>query len=173
MATSVERAPDRAPGRGEDGRSAARVELACLELRGRVVGIELVHVREIVRAEALVPLPFAPRLIEGVMELRGGVVPVVDLGRALDGEPLAPARGQRVAVVEVEGVRFGLRADAAVDVLSVDASRVEPTPALAAQAGYGAVTGIVRREGAPPVLILSLGHLLASVERSGGGEAQP
>ena len=55
----------------------------------------------------------------------------------------------------------------------MDACRVEPTPALAAQAGYGAVTGIVRREGAPPVLILSLGHLLASVERSGGGEAQP
>jgi purine-binding chemotaxis protein CheW len=150
-----------------------RVELACLGLRGRVLGIELAYVREIVRAEALVPLPFAPRLVEGVMELRGGVVPVVDLGRALDGEVLVPARSQRVALVEVGGVRFGLRAEAATDVLSVDASCVEPTPALAAQAGYGAVTGIVRREGEPPVLILSLEHLLASVERSGAEEARP
>ena len=164
MATPAERAP---------AASGGRVELACLELRGRVVAIELAHVREIVRAEALVPLPFAPRLIEGVMELRSGVVPVVDLGRALDGEPLAPARGQRVALVEVEGVRFGLRAEAALDVLSLDASQVEPTPALAAQAGYGAVTGIVRREGGPPVLILSLEHLLASIERSGVEESRP
>ena len=150
-----------------------RVGLACLALRGRVVAIELHQVREIVRAEVLVKLPFAPALIEGVMELRGGVVPVVDLGRALDGEPLAPARGQRVALVEVQGLRFGLRADAALDVVSVDASQVEPTPALATQSGYGAVTGIVRREGAPPALILSLEHLLATIERSSVGEARP
>ena len=159
--------PDRPPA-GE-----SRVELACLELRGRVVAIELRQVREIVRAGELVPLPFAPRLIEGIMELRDGVVPVVDLGRVLDGEPLAPAPGQRVALVEVEGLRFGLRADAAVDVLSVDASQVDPAPALATQAGYTAVRGIVRREGQPPALILSLEHLLASVERAAGEEARP
>jgi purine-binding chemotaxis protein CheW len=154
-------------------RGERRVGLACLALRGRVVAIELHQVREIVRAEALVKLPFAPSLIEGVMELRGGVVPVVDLGRALDGEPLAPARGQRVALVEVQGLRFGLRADAALDVVSVDAAQVEPTPALATQAGYGAVTGIVRREGGPPALILSLEHLLATIERSSAEETQP
>jgi purine-binding chemotaxis protein CheW len=150
-----------------------RIGLACLALRGRVVAIELHQVREIVRAGTLVPLPSAPRLIEGVMELRDGVVPVVDLGRALDGEPLAPAPGQRVALVEVGGLRFGLRADAALDVLSVDAAQVEPLPALATQAGYGAVRGIVRRPGEPPALILSLEHLLASVERAGGEEARP
>jgi purine-binding chemotaxis protein CheW len=173
LAPAAERAPDAGDGR-RPARAEARVELACLELRGRVVAIELAYVREIVRAEALVPLPHAPRLIEGVMELRGGgVVPVVDLGRALDGEPLAPARGQRVALVEVEGLRFGLRVEAAVDVLAVDASQVEPTPALATQAGYTAVRGIVRREGKPPALILCLEHLLASLERPGVEEARP
>ncbi len=154
-------------------RDERRVELACVELRGRVYAIEVAQVREIVRAEALVKLPHAPRLIEGVMDLRGSVVPVVDLGHALEGEPLAVAPGQRIALVEVQGLRFGLRAEAALEVISVDASEVEATPALATQAGYSAVRGVVRREGRPPALLLSLEHLLASVERSGGEEGSP
>jgi chemotaxis signal transduction protein len=61
---------------------------------------------------------------------------------------------------------LGLRVDAAVDVISVEVGSVDQPPALATQAGYEAVRAVVRRADAPPVLVLSLAHLLESVYRS-------
>lgn len=61
---------------------------------------------------------------------------------------------------------LGLRVDAAVDVISVEARDVDDPPALATQAGYDTVRAVVRRADAAPVLVLSLEHLLESVYRS-------
>jgi purine-binding chemotaxis protein CheW len=143
------------------------VELACLEVRGQSFGVDVQQVREIVRASAITPLPRAPRLVEGVIDLRGAIVPVVDLGRALGGDPVGGDEGARIAIVEVDGLVFGLRAGAASDVLPVAAADVQSPPALVTQAGYEAVRAVVRRRGAGPVLVLSLEHLLESVYRSG------
>jgi purine-binding chemotaxis protein CheW len=143
------------------------VELACLELRGQVYGVDVHQVREIVRGQQVTPLPKAPGLIEGVIDLRGVVVPVVDLGRALGGDVLEESLGGRIAILELDGLRFGLRVEAAVDVLSLPADAVQATPELASQAGYEAVRAVVRREDDAPVLVLSLEDLLESIYRSG------
>jgi purine-binding chemotaxis protein CheW len=143
------------------------VELACLEVRGQSFGVDVQQVREIVRASAITPLPRAPRLVEGVIDLRGAIIPVVDLGRALGGDPIGEDEGARIAIVEVDGLVFGLRAGAASDVLPLAATDVQSPPALVTQAGYEAVRAVVRRRGASPVLVLSLEHLLENVYRSG------
>jgi len=143
-----------------------RVELACFEVRGQLFGIDVQQIREIVRSQVVTPLPKAPGLIEGVIDLRGTIVPVIDLGRALCGEPIGEGTRARIAIVEVEGMVFGLRVDAAADVLAVAGRDVDAPPALVAQAGYDAVRAVVRREGAGPALVLSLEHLLESVYRS-------
>lgn len=150
------------------------LELACLEAGGRLYGVEVMQIREIVRSQEVTPLPRAPRLIEGVIDLRGAVVPVIDLGRALHGEPVADGPSTRIVVLEVDGMVLGLRVEAAVDIASLDAGTVKETPALASQAGYDAVRAIARRPDAPPVLVLSLEHLLEAVYRSalsGAGDA--
>lgn len=147
------------------------VDLACFEIRGRVYGIDVLQIREIVRSHALTPLPCAPALIEGVVDLRGAVIPVVDLGRALGDEAVAEGHGTRIAVLEVDEMVFGLRVEAAVDVLSVGAATVDEPPRLATHAGYDAVRAVVRRSDAPPVLVLSLEHLLESVYRSARSDA--
>jgi purine-binding chemotaxis protein CheW len=144
-----------------------RVELACLEVRGQRYGVDVQQVREIVRSQALTPLPKAPTLVEGVIDLRGVIVPVVDLGRALGGAPVGDGPGARIAIVEVDGLAFGLRADAASDVLAVMGSDVQSPPALVAQTGYDAVRAVVRRQGQAPVLVLALESVLESVYRSG------
>ena len=102
---------------------------------GAQYGLEVAQIREIVRSQELTPLPKAPALIEGVIDLRGSVIPVIDLCRALHGEPSddlasAPHRDPRGG----RGWRSGLRVDAAVDVLWVDAASVE-APAGARRAG--------------------------------------
>jgi purine-binding chemotaxis protein CheW len=149
------------------GGDESRIELACLEVRGQLYGIDVQQVREIVRSQALTELPRAPTLVEGVIDLRGTIVPVVDLGRALGGAPVGAAPRARIAIVEVEGLAFGLRTDAACDVLAIDGSDVQSPPALVAQSGYDIVKAVIRREGAGPVLVLALEDVLERVFRSG------
>lgn len=146
--------------------TGATVELACFELRGRLYGVDVMQIREIVRAQEVTPLPRAPELIEGVVDLRGAVIPVVDLGRALGGAPVSEGPGTRIAVLEVDDMAIGLRVEAAVDVLSVGSDSLLEPPALAAQAGYDVVRAVVRRSDGPPLLVLSIEHLLESLYRS-------
>jgi purine-binding chemotaxis protein CheW len=131
-----------------------------------VYGIDVLQIREIVWPQEVTPLPRAPELIAGVIDLRGVVIPVIDLGHALCGERGEEGPETRIAVLDVEGMVLGLRVDAAVDVISVESRSVDRPPALATQAGYEAVRAVLRRADAPPVLVLSLEHLLESVYRS-------
>jgi purine-binding chemotaxis protein CheW len=147
-------------------RDDLRIELACFELEGTLYAVEVGQVLEIVRCPHLVPLPFAPALIEGVVDLRGVVLPIVDLGRALGGRPSSDPERARIAVLRVDDLVFGLRVTAALDVLALPASQVESLPRLAVQAGYEALRAVVRRPGQPPVLVLSLDALLERVYRS-------
>ena len=143
-----------------------QVTLGCFEIAGRVFAIDVTCVREVVRWQPVTPLPKAPPLIEGVIDLRGAVVPVVDLGRALGNEAIEVNNRTRIAVAEVEGLVLGLIVDAAVEVLQVNVTAMEDPPSLATQAGYDATRAIVRRPNAEPILVLSLEHLLESIYRS-------
>lgn len=141
------------------------VTLGTFRVGAATYALDVSQVREVVRWEPVTPLPKAPRLIEGVVDLRGVVVPVVDLGRALGGEPVQGGSDARIAIVEIDGLVVGLAVDEAVEVVSVDVSALEDPPALATQAGYDATRAVVRREDAP-ILVLSLEHVLESVYRS-------
>jgi purine-binding chemotaxis protein CheW len=144
----------------------SRVTLAAFRVGNAVYALDVAHVREVVRWQNITPLPKAPRLIEGVIDLRGAVVPVVDLGRVLGAAAVTVGTGARIAIVVEGGLVMGLAVDAALEVMSVDATELEDPPALAIQAGYDAARAVVRRPGAAPVLLLSLEHILESVYRS-------
>lgn len=151
------------------------MNLACFLVGGNVYAVEVPYLREIVHCQAVTPLPKAPLLIEGVIDLRGAVVPVVDLGRVLGSESVKQDERARIAVVEVEGLVFGMRVEVATHVLSVEAARLEEPPALATQSGYDAVRAVLRREDEVPVLVLSMDHVLEAIYRSAlsGTEASP
>jgi chemotaxis signal transduction protein len=91
---------------------------------------------------------------------------VVDLGRALGGDPVKPGTRSRIAVAEVEGLVLGLAVDAAIEVLPVNVTAMEDPPGLATQAGYDTTRAVVRRADADPILVLSPEHLLESIYRS-------
>ena len=145
---------------------APDVELACFQLGEVTLAIDVAQLREVARCPAITPLPRAPSLIEGVVDLRGRVIPVVDLGRALLGQAVAPDPLARVAVLECNGLVLGLRVGTAADVVKLPGAALEPPPTLATQAGYGAVRAVVRREGAPPALVISVEHLLERIAGS-------
>ena len=148
------------------------LELACFEIGGNVYGVDVLQIREIVRAQEVTSLPKAPELIEGVIELRGQVIPVVDLGRILGGTPTNPSPAARIAVLEVDDMVIGLRVQLAVDVISATPASIASPPALATNAGYDVVRALVKRTDAPSVLVLSTDHLLEAVYRSAALEPE-
>jgi len=145
---------------------ASTVNLACFEVKGQIYALEVAYVREIVRIQEITPLPNAPALIEGVIDLRGAVIPVLDLSRVLNRGRGDDGMHARIVVLEIDGLVIGLWVDAATDVLGLEVNRLEDVPDLASHAGYDAVRHVVRREGEAPVMVLSLETLVESVYRS-------
>ncbi|MBW2494617.1 MAG: purine-binding chemotaxis protein CheW [Deltaproteobacteria bacterium] len=146
--------------------SGNEVTLGCFEVGGRTIAIDVANVREVVRWQPVTPLPKSPALIEGVVDLRGTLVPVVDLGRALDESRVVPTTGTRIVVAETDGLVVGLMVDSAVEVLQVSATSMEDPPPLATHAGYDAARAVVRRPDSEPIVVLSLEALLEAVYRS-------
>lgn len=144
----------------------SEINLACFEAAGKQYALDVAFVREIVRNQPITPLPNAPELIEGVVELRGGVVPVLNLGRVLGDASSALDDHSRIVVLDHDGLVLGLCVGAATDVLSIDPVLLEDVPELASQAGYDAVRAVVRRPDLPPVMVLSLESILENVYRS-------
>ena len=144
-------------------RSEARGLLGCFEVAGRVVAIDVAQLREIVRYAEPTALPGAPEEVEGVIDLRGALVPVVDLGRALGLERARPGRRTRIAVAEVEGLVVGLVVDAALEILAAPAASLGDPPPLA---GGAATRAVVRRASGPMVAVLALEVVLEGVLRA-------
>ncbi len=142
------------------------VTIGCFDVGGRHYGIDVSQIREVFRWEAATPLPQAPALIEGVIDLRGSMIPVVDLGRVLDVGPVKGSDQARIVLTEVDGMIIGFSVDAAIEVLSVPGAQLLDPPSLAIQSGYETTRGVVRREGEAPVLVVSLESLIENVYRS-------
>jgi purine-binding chemotaxis protein CheW len=93
-------------------------------------GINILRVQEIIRAQLLTRVPNSPDFMEGVMNLRGKIIPVIALRKRFGMETVAPDKHNRIVVVEVEGSVLGFTVDAVSEVLRIPAARVEPPPRL-------------------------------------------
>ena len=149
-----------------ESNAGSHITLACFEVAGGCYALDVTALREVVRWQTITPLPRAPELIEGVIDLRGAIVPVIDLARLLRDERVTVGTRARIAIAEVDGLVVGLAVDAATEVVSAEASALCDPPALASQAGYDAVRAVLRRKNAPPILVVALDHVLECVYRS-------
>src|SRR5436853_2558833 len=93
-------------------------------------GVPITSLHEIVRVTEITSVPDAPDYIEGVINLRGKIVSVIDLRKRFGEKQKAADRKNRILVVESEGKLMGLIVDAASDVLKIPAEDVEPPPAV-------------------------------------------
>jgi purine-binding chemotaxis protein CheW len=104
------------------------------------VPISLVH--EIVRVPEITAVPEAPDCIEGVINLRGKIVSVVDLRKRFGEPEVRRTKKNRILVVEVQGKMVGLIVDAASEVLKVPPSEVEQPPEVFEEGELNYVTGV-------------------------------
>jgi purine-binding chemotaxis protein CheW len=125
---------------------AGPTQYLSFSLANEEYAVEILKVQEIRGICPITPLPQSPHHVRGVMNLRGAVVPVVDLRVAL-GLPLEEySKFTVIVVLSVRGRTVGFVVDSVSDVLSVEPSAVEPTPDLAGRVDVSMVNGIVRTQ---------------------------
>jgi purine-binding chemotaxis protein CheW len=119
------------PARGARPQDAI-VQLCTFRVGGEDYAIDVMRVREIIRPLPITPVPRAPSFVEGVMRLRGEVMPVLDVRKRLGLAVSPPTRRTRFLVVNVAGRRFGLVVDEVREVLRLPRGEIRPAPALGA-----------------------------------------
>jgi purine-binding chemotaxis protein CheW len=97
-------------------------------------GLELLRVREVIRMRQVTWLPKAPSCLKGIINLRGEVIPIVDLRTRFGLRAVESGAATRVIVVEVEGRPVGIVVDSASQVVRVPTDQFEAPPAAIGQA---------------------------------------
>jgi len=120
----------------DDGANDDDEQVVVFRLDKEEFGVPIDSVQEIVRVpEELTHVPMAPPFVEGVINLRGAVLPVIDLRRRLGLPTVDRSDRQRVMVFLIEGVRTGFIVDSVAEVLKIHKSAIEPTPRLSSTQG--------------------------------------
>lgn len=143
-------------------------------------GINVAKVFEVIRYPAVRPLPHTPPFLEGAAELRGAVLPVIDLRKRFGVEPRPRGPETRVIVTELGGERIGLVVDRVLGVVRLSADEVRPAPKFFKGLAARYLEGMVSREGRN-VIVLNTDEILTSKEkiqlrgagRSGTGTPPP
>jgi len=113
-------------------------------LRAEDYGLPVSVVRTIVRYETPTPVPRAPDGVQGVLNLRGQVIPVVDLGERLLGTAIEVTGASRIIVIESAFGPVGLAVDAASEVATIDSTEIRPAPqTVLVEATSAAFEGVV------------------------------
>lgn len=146
-----------------------QIRLLAVTVGDRLFGLDILEVREVIPYRRAAPIPRPPHYIEGIVEHKGRLLPVLSLRRRL-GLP-EPGPGVRPVLLHVawEGVSLGITVDDAARVLGVRADEMLPAPpqVFGIRAEY--IRGVARLDGRP-VVWLATSRLLASAEPIALGE---
>ncbi|MBV8049980.1 MAG: purine-binding chemotaxis protein CheW [Acidobacteriaceae bacterium] len=116
-------------------------------------GVPITALHEIVRVPEITAVPDAPDYMEGVINLRGKIVSVIDLRKRFGEKQAASGKRNRILVLEHNGRLSGLIVDSASEVLKIPESDVEPPPAEFLEGGLNCVTGLGKHQGRLIVLL--------------------
>ena len=139
---------------------AKELQIVGFRVGQETFGVPIASVQEILRPLPVTPVPGAPPHVEGVINLRGRIVSVVDL-RKRCGAPAESHRRNRIVVAETEGRRIGLMVDSASEVLRIAENTIEPPASVFGEAEPGFVTGMAKLANRL-VILVDLAKLLAS-----------
>jgi purine-binding chemotaxis protein CheW len=137
--------PDSAQWNG-DARSAAGIQFVSFSIGDDQYGVDIMSVREIRGWAEITHLPKQPEYVRGVLNLRGAIVPIIDL-RCRFGQGLTePTPLHIVIIVQIGGRQVGLIGDRVLDIVSVEDGQIQPVPRTAQGASSDFLAGLVTIE---------------------------
>jgi purine-binding chemotaxis protein CheW len=127
-------------------------------------GVPITALHEIVRVPEITSVPDAPDYVEGVINLRGKIVSVVDLRKRFGKNAGALDRKNRILVVEHNGRLAGMIVDSASEVIKIPESEIETAPAMMQEGGLDCVVGLGKYNGRL-IILLDVNKVLATGEK--------
>jgi purine-binding chemotaxis protein CheW len=132
-------------------------------LAGEEYGIEILKVQEIIGMMDITTVPRTPAFIRGVINLRGKVIPIVDLRLKFGMEAVEKTDETCIIVVRASGVEMGVVVDRVSEVLDISSSNIDEVPAFGAEVDTSYLLGIAKADGRVQ-LLLAIDWVLSSQE---------
>ncbi len=155
-----------APAREEKAAVEAQEHLVTFFLSGEEYGVDVRLVQEIIRVSEITQVPRAPEFIKGVINLRGRIIPVIDLKKKLGLGEVAMTRHARVVVIRLRERLIGLLVDGASQVLKVPVSTIEAAPEEVVEIDANYIRGVAKLE-ARLIILVDLPKILG-LDREAG-----
>ena len=150
---------------GDHNENAGMRELIAFRIGEQEFCVDIITVREIRGFAAATPLPHAPNFVVGVINLRGTVLPIVDLAARLGFGATVPTARSVVIVVRIGRQLVGLLVDAVSDILTVTDDLLQPTPDIASEMARSFVRGVMAFEGRM-ISMIAVDAVLPQVEQA-------
>jgi purine-binding chemotaxis protein CheW len=139
------------------------IQVVGFRIGNETFGVKISSVREIVRVPEITAIPSAPEAVEGVINLRGKIVPVMDLRKRFGHQEIQPDKKNRILVVELENKLVGLIVNAASEVLKIPPSDIAAPGTLFPEGESSYVTGVGKLKGRL-IILLNISKLLHGQE---------
>lgn len=139
------------------------LQIVGFQIGNETYGVRIGAVREIVRVPGITSVPNSPDFVEGVINLRGKIIPVMDLRKRFGLAETQPDKKNRVLVVELENKLIGLIVSSASEVLKLPPSEIEAPGSVFAEGESSYVTGVGKLKGRL-VILLDIARLLRQPE---------
>lgn len=152
-------------------RSAATTEHAEVKLNKYLTfslgkedyGLEILKVREIIGVIGITVVPRMPDFVKGVINLRGKVIPVIDMRLKFGMEAVAQTEETCIIVIDMENILIGILVDRVSEVLDIDRENIEDTPEFGVKIDTDFILGIGKAKD-KVIMILDIGKVLTSSE---------
>lgn len=154
------RTADAGTGTRETGRTGDQLQLVSFVLAGEEFAVDILAVQEINRMMDLTRVPQSPPEVEGVINLRGKIIPVVDLRKRFGMPAVERTEQSRIVVVEINKRVLGFLVDRVNEVLRIDRGIVEPAPRMACSIESEFIAGVGKLEDRL-LILLDLNKLFA------------
>jgi purine-binding chemotaxis protein CheW len=124
--------------------AVAEKQLVVFNLGEESYAIDIAMVREIIQMQAITRVPGVPHSVEGVINLRGSVIPIVDLRKRFKLTKVDKSKDTRVVVVSCKGQDVGVIVDSVAEVLRIPIDSIEPSSSLFTEEHLEHLLGIVK-----------------------------
>lgn len=142
------------------------IQLVSFNLDQEEYGVDVLKVREIIRMPIVTRVPNTPHYVEGVINLRGKVIPIISMRKKFGLMEIDTDKQTRIMVMDVSGDLMGFIVDAVSEVIHISSSEIQPSPAVVASGiDQECIAGVINQEKRLLVL-LDLERMFSKDEKS-------
>jgi purine-binding chemotaxis protein CheW len=129
------------------------LQLVSFNIGSQEFGVDVSKVQEINRIVEITKVPQAPHYVEGVINLQGKLIPIIDLRKRFNLEPKEYDKNTRIIMVDIEGNVVGIVVDSVTEVLRLPSNTIEPTHEITSGINSEYIKGVAKVEDRPLILL--------------------